>query len=125
MKEEMKSLDKNSCSKENMGSCHWWSQRFTAILLIPLVIFFVCFVFELAKNQDENLKTLLLSPWYMIAIFAGLVVGLYHGALGMQEIIMDYIPSKNACKKLVFFTNIITIIGVGAACVGLIKHYFL
>lgn len=125
MKEEIKSLDKNSCVNQNIGSCHWWSQRFTAILLVPLVMFFVCFVFELARNQNESLKGLLLSPWYMIVIFGSVIIGLYHGSLGMKEIIIDYIPSICLRKKLIFIINILTVSGTALACAGLIKHYFL
>ncbi len=80
------------------GTHHWWMQRLTALALIPLTFWVVC---VLALLSDLNYTQDVISvgaPSIAIPILLFLLVGFYHGAIGMQVVIEDYI--SNEAKRL-------------------------
>lgn len=78
------------------GTIHWMHQRGTAIILVPLTIWFVYSLVGLIAGGAEiaQIARWLSSP--MTAVFMALftLVLHYHAALGMQVIIEDYIHQK-------------------------------
>ncbi len=73
------------------GTHHWWSQRITAIALVPLGLLFI-FPFAGALGDSyEEVVALYRSPWH--AIIAGLfiAVGFNHLRLGVQVVVEDYV----------------------------------
>jgi succinate dehydrogenase / fumarate reductase, membrane anchor subunit len=76
------------------GVGHWIAQRITAVALIPLGIWFVGAFIVLSTAPFEVAYTWLSSPWTVtLAIFFILVL-FYHGYLGIQVILEDYIPHE-------------------------------
>jgi succinate dehydrogenase / fumarate reductase membrane anchor subunit len=76
------------------GVDHWWAQRITAVALVPLVVWFVVVVIELMGSDRAALVDWLHHPvpavlWVLLLIAAG-----YHGALGLQVVIEDYIENE-------------------------------
>ena len=74
------------------GAGHWKHQRITAILLIPLSIWFLI---DLLRHTQADYPVVLAwaaQPWIgtALALFMGLMF--YHGALGLQVVIEDYVP---------------------------------
>jgi succinate dehydrogenase / fumarate reductase membrane anchor subunit len=70
----------------------WKNQRFSAVALIPLSIWFMV---EILRHTQADYHTVLAwaaQPWIgaALALFTGLVF--YHGALGLQAVIEDYVP---------------------------------
>lgn len=76
------------------GTGHWWAQRWTALALVPLVLWFVASVIALSGADHAALLAWAGSP-----VPAGLLILLiaatfYHGALGLQVVIEDYVSSE-------------------------------
>lgn len=72
---------------------HWWSQRLSAILLIPLSYWLLVFLQHcFQKNYFETVEWLA-APLNKIALCAWVVVVFYHAALGIQVVLEDYISN--------------------------------
>lgn len=87
------------------GLHHWWLQKITAISLIPLVTWFVYSVVLTAKDGG-NILPLISSPVNAIALILLIGIALFHGTLGVQVIIEDYITGKLTKLFLLLFCKI-------------------
>jgi succinate dehydrogenase / fumarate reductase membrane anchor subunit len=86
---------------------HWWSQRLTAILLIPLSYWLVVFLqYCVQKNFFETIEWLTL-PLNKIALCAWTITVFYHAALGIQVVLEDYVSTKQ--KRFVAISTVNTI----------------
>ena len=79
-------------AKEGVG--HWWAQRVTAIALVPLVVWFVTVVIELVGADRAALVDWLHHPVPAVLWILFLVAAAYHGALGLQVVIEDYVENE-------------------------------
>jgi succinate dehydrogenase / fumarate reductase membrane anchor subunit len=73
------------------GFEHWWAQRLTAVALVPLSIWFVAGVVSLAGANLDATIDWLSRPSVAIALTLLIVATFYHAALGLQEVIEDYV----------------------------------
>ena len=85
-----------TATSQNLGSAktgvdHWWWQRLTATALIPLSLWFVYSLLSLDFSDEIVVRSWLAHPRTAILLMAFLVSSFYHGLLGVQVIIEDYI----------------------------------
>jgi succinate dehydrogenase membrane anchor subunit len=73
------------------GVKHWWAQRLTAIALVPLTVWFVAALIRQAGAGRAELIAWLSDPVAAVLMILFLAAGLYHGVLGIQEVILDYV----------------------------------
>jgi succinate dehydrogenase / fumarate reductase membrane anchor subunit len=78
------------------GVQHWWMQRLTALALVPLAVWFVIVVLELAATGADRAE---LVAWVRHPVPATvwillLIAVFYHAALGMQVVIEDYVDNR-------------------------------
>ncbi len=73
------------------GTEHWWLQRLTAIALIPLSLWFVAFLVTLPEFSYPLMVVWIARPWNAILLLAYLWAALYHGILGLQVVVEDYV----------------------------------
>ncbi len=89
------------------GLRHWWAQRLTAVLLVPLSVWFVYSLVSMTTMDYAGINSWLqLSPMRCVLMLLMLIALYYHAALGMQVVIEDYIQpewQKIACIMLVKF----------------------
>lgn len=77
------------------GVGHWINQRTSAIALIPLVLLFMCTLLRLVSATSfADVQAIMVNPFWATTLIAFILVGFYHGALGMQVIIEDYISAE-------------------------------
>lgn len=106
------------------GTATWWAQRVSALALIPMVIWFAYFMLKAVKlNTSEELMSIFTSPFPTMLLALFITLGLYHGNLGIKEIIEDYIH----CNKMRFistiFINFISFItAIATICALLVYH---
>lgn len=80
------------------GTSHWWYQRVTAILLVPLVLWFVFSFTDLVVNGSRmSVSDWFGSPINTVATLILFSAMFYHARLGLQVVIEDYIHCK--CVK--------------------------
>lgn len=116
----MKSLRTPLAQVKGLGSAkegtdHFWSQRLTALALVPLVIW-LCFA--VASLPDMNYVTLrewLTMPFNAIMLIFLMIAGFYHSRLGLQVIIEDYV-STHAGRTVAIVA--VTLLAVVFAVIG-------
>lgn len=76
------------------GVGHWWTQRITAVAMVPLTVLFL-FPFARSLGTDyETVRATYRSPFNAIVAILFLGVLFYHLALGIQVVIEDYVHDK-------------------------------
>ncbi len=85
----------------SLGSKHWKYQRYSALLLTPMILWlFVRIIFypELSYVEVKNWLTLPTSSLLLV-----LTIGVlwFHAAIGVQVVLEDYVPNRHLQKWLV------------------------
>jgi succinate dehydrogenase / fumarate reductase membrane anchor subunit len=78
----------------NEGVDHWWKQRLTAIALVPLLLWFGFSVALLGTADYYTVRGWLAHPVNAGLMILVLSAGLWHGVLGLQVVIEDYIATE-------------------------------
>ncbi len=76
-------------AKEGVG--HWWHQRLTAVALVPLTVWFCLAVASLPGADHAALVAWIAAPVNAVLLVTLVIVTLYHGYLGVQVIMEDYV----------------------------------
>jgi succinate dehydrogenase / fumarate reductase membrane anchor subunit len=78
------------------GVEHWWSQRLTAIALVPLSLWFVASVISLAGADYVTFTDWVASPLVSVLLILTIVATFWHAMLGAQVVIEDYVHAEGA-----------------------------
>ncbi len=105
------------------GSHHWLMQRLTAILLVPLFIWFCFFIHKSSGQEFAEILLSLKKPFNIVALMLLMQTSLYHSMLGMQVVIEDYISCLKLRNFLIIFLKLFTFVTLFTLLVTLI--YFL
>ena len=102
---------------------HWWAQRLTAVVLIPLSLWFV---YSLTTMYSANYETVtlwlnnaansLLMLFFILSLY-------YHSVLGLQVVIEDYVESEWQRKSLLLSIKIILSIAALSAVIAIFLIY--
>ena len=108
------------------GSNHWWWQRLTALLLVPLSLWFVASIWWLIIGGAtyDAFQDWLSGP--VAAILMLLFVGamFYHLKLGLQTVIEDYVHNKAVKWTFMVTITLGCLIGAVAAIYSTIAVAF-
>lgn len=81
-------------AREGVG--HWWAVRMTALALIPLALWFVASVVTLTGADYATVRAWIGSPVVAGLLVLLVIMAFSHAALGLQEIVVDYIHHEGA-----------------------------
>ena len=73
---------------------HWWTQRLTAVALVPLGLWFVIAVAALPDHGYDTVLAWAERPLTSILLLLFVLAVGYHSYLGVQVVIEDYVTSK-------------------------------
>lgn len=76
------------------GTAHWWSQRATAIALVPLSLWFVASVIGLLGAPRAAVAAWAAGPITATLLLATIAALFQHLHLGVQVVIEDYIHAE-------------------------------
>lgn len=99
MKTDMKTLRNPLERAHNMGSAnsgvhHWWAQRFSAILLVPLTAWLVWTLWVLAGADYATARDWIAAPWNAMTAILFVGATFHHARLGVQVVIEDYVHHR-------------------------------
>lgn len=76
------------------GVHHWYSERVTAIALVPLTLWFIFSAVRLAGLPQPAVAGWAGQPWNAVLLLALIVMTFHHMQLGIQVILEDYVNAK-------------------------------
>ena len=106
------------------GASHWWHQRLTAIALIPLALWFSFSIALLAVADYSTVTAWMGSPFSAVLMILAISVGFYHGYLGLQVIIEDYIPHEALKIGLLITVGLVAVLFTTLGVVSILKISF-
>jgi succinate dehydrogenase / fumarate reductase, membrane anchor subunit len=96
------------------GVHHFWTQRITAIALLPLAVLFVFpFAQSLGGSYEEAVATYS-HPFHAIVAVLFILVAFRHLQLGLQVIIEDYVSGK-AARTAALLVNVMLCAAIALA----------
>lgn len=122
----MKTLKHPLSLARNHGSAgsgveHWWAQRFSAIVLLPLTVWLVWTLAVLNGADHAEARAWIGAPWN--AAMAILLVGasFYHARLGLQVVIEDYVHHRPTEIGLQLIVAIAALLGTVVGVLSILK----
>jgi succinate dehydrogenase / fumarate reductase membrane anchor subunit len=73
------------------GVEHWWHQRLTALALAPLTVWFCLAIARLPGIDYATLVAWIAAPFNAVMLVVMIIASLYHGYLGVQVVMEDYV----------------------------------
>jgi succinate dehydrogenase / fumarate reductase, membrane anchor subunit len=107
------------------GSHHWLMQRISAVALIPLTIWLVLSVMQIAQDPYGYLPVFFAYPFNAIMGILFIGAALYHGSLGMREVFEDYVSCKIKKHFYVMLTHFISIVSAVAAILAILRLHLI
>jgi succinate dehydrogenase / fumarate reductase membrane anchor subunit len=91
------------------GTEHFWQQRLTAILNVPLILYFICFILRHLGAERADVVASLHNPFEAVFLLLTLASVFWHMRLGMQVIIEDYVHEPRS-KILAIVLNTLFVV---------------
>ena len=88
------------------GLAHWRWQRYSAVIVLLLMIYFVIMLAGLGGLDRAAALATVGHPANAAALAGLVVIGLWHGALGLQVVIEDYITVKGGRHAALFIVRV-------------------
>ncbi len=103
------------------GSGHWIAQRVSAIALACLGSWLVWVLLKIGGYPLVDTVSWFRSPLVLLAMSLTVLTGLYHGYLGLQIVIEDYVSHHGWRIGFLVFIKFLNVISGGLALLALLK----
>ena len=98
------------------GTTHWWMQRVSSILLIPLSFWLMAYLKKVTIFSHAEITAWLAEPLNSLGAILWLLTVFYHAALGLQVVMEDYIHSAGR-KIVAIWAMKLGFLGMGLATI--------
>ena len=105
------------------GTSHFWRQRLTSLLMIPLVLW-IGFSLAALPVDHATLAGWIQQTWVTIALILLIIVTFYHAQLGLQVIIEDYVSSHSRRTVILLLSNLACLLLGTIGVVSVLKISF-
>jgi len=106
------------------GVGHWWAQRFSAILLVFLTSWVVYALVSIVGASHAAASAWLAQPVNAAMGILFIVTSIYHGKLGLQVVIEDYVHNRAVEVALQLVVKIAALAGALLAVIAILKLAF-
>lgn len=100
-------LNKMPQGSAKSGAHHWLAQRLTALILIPLTVWFVASLIAMPFHNYEHVIAWMSGTFNAAGLLIMIVAALYHAALGLQVVYEDYIHRESFKTAMVLLTKFV------------------
>jgi succinate dehydrogenase / fumarate reductase membrane anchor subunit len=104
------------------GTGHWWTQRLTAVALVPLTLWFVLALLGLNLTDYSAITGWIAAPLNTTLLILLLATLLHHSQLGLQVVVEDYVHAQKL-KALTLMA--FKLIHIGLGVVGTLAIIFI
>jgi succinate dehydrogenase / fumarate reductase, membrane anchor subunit len=105
------------------GLQEWRLQRWTAIALIPLGLYFAASILRLAKSDQMTAATWLASPASALLVILFVLAALAHALVGLRSVFADYVHRRVTLVASDLVVRAATIVLVGASVLAVLKIF--
>jgi succinate dehydrogenase / fumarate reductase membrane anchor subunit len=105
------------------GLQEWRLQRWTALALIPLGLYFAASILRLATSDKMTAATWLSSPVPALLVILVVVAGLAHALVGMRSVFADYVHTRARLVVADLVVRAATIVLGGASVLAVLKIF--
>ncbi|RFF31514.1 succinate dehydrogenase, hydrophobic membrane anchor protein [Wenzhouxiangella sediminis] len=103
------------------GVGHWWAQRFSAMLLVVLTAWLVWALTALVGADHAAATAFLAHPFHATMAILFVATGFYHGQLGLQVVVEDYVHHRALEVALMVTIKALAIFGGLLAVLAILK----
>lgn len=108
------------------GTQHWWQQRLTAILLVPLSLWIMAALVSLTSMDYISVTRWMKAPVNAALLILFISSLFHHAQLGVQVVIEDYVESEwqkitslILVKFLALFAGLVSVLAILKVFLGL------
>jgi succinate dehydrogenase / fumarate reductase membrane anchor subunit len=105
------------------GTSHFWHQRLTALLLIPLVLW-VAYSVAALPAEHAALVAWIQQPLVTVGLVLIIIAVFYHAQLGLQIVIEDYIASHARRILVLLLSNLLCLLFGTIGVISVLKISF-
>jgi succinate dehydrogenase / fumarate reductase membrane anchor subunit len=105
------------------GLQEWRLQRWTAVALIPLGLYFVASILQLATADQMTAAAWLASPVPALLVILFVLAALAHVVVGLRSVLADYVHTRVRVIAAQLLVRFVTIILAGASVLAVLKLF--
>lgn len=106
------------------GTSHWWVQRVTSVALVPLIAWFIIGLARHGGADYASARAWLGSPITAVLMILTLATIFYHGVLGIQVILEDYVGHETVRLALIVLVKFAAIVLAAAGIFAVLSIAF-
>lgn len=91
----------------NQAVHHWRAQRLTAIILIPLCLWFIVTLAGMTNMDHAVVSAWIKSPLNSLMLIIFVLALFYHAQLGLQVVVEDYIGNDSFRNSIILISWIV------------------
>ena len=103
------------------GTAHWWSQRVSAVALVPLTLWFMYSLSTLPSLDFATVRTWLSLPSRGFLAMLLVAVSTYHAYLGTDVAIEDYVRSTGVKLFSLLLLRFVYVLVGGAGIFAILR----
>ena len=106
------------------GTGHWWTQRVSAVALIPLTLWFLLSLLMLPDLAYLTVRAWLGTPFSAFLAMLLIVVLACHAELGTRVVVEDYVQAPGMRTLILQLLRWVYVLGAGLALFAILRITF-
>jgi succinate dehydrogenase / fumarate reductase, membrane anchor subunit len=105
------------------GLQEWRVQRWTALALVPLGLYFAASILRLATSDQLTAATWLASPVGALLVILFVLAALAHALVGLRSVLVDYVHTRARLVAAALLVRGATVILAGVSVLAVLKLF--